>query len=104
MIDEFGRGFSSLSNIAQLPVQALQIDRRYSLAAKQQPSAERFCRGAIALAQAFGMTTIAPGIDDDAIRRNMLALGCEQGLGDFYPPVRLALAADDDDRGVAIAG
>ncbi len=104
MIDEFGRGFSSLSNVAQLPVQALQIDRRYSLAATQQPSAERFCRGAIALAQAFGMTTVAPGIDDDAIRRNMLALGCEQGLGDFYPPIRLASpAAAADDAGVAIA-
>jgi predicted signal transduction protein with EAL and GGDEF domain len=104
MIDEFGRGFSSLSNIAQLPVQALQIDRRYSLAAPQQPSAQRFCRGAIALAQAFGMTTVAPGIDDDATRRNMLALGCEQGLGDFYPPIQLvspAIAAGDD--GVAIA-
>lgn len=104
MIDEFGRGFSSLSNIAQLPVQALQIDRRYSLAATQQPSAERFCRGAIALAQAFGMTTVASGIDDEATRRNMSDLGCEQGLGDFFPPIRLASpAAAADDAGVAIA-
>lgn len=104
MIDEFGRGFSSLSNIAQLPVQALQIDRRYSLAAAQQPSAERFCRGAIALARAFGMVTVAPGIDDDAIRRNMLDLGCEQGLGDLFPPIKFASPASAaGDADVAIA-
>ena len=104
MIDEFGRGFSSLSNIAQLPVQALSIDRRYSLAAMQQPAAQRFCRGAIALARAFGMTTIAPGIDDDATRRNMSGFGCQQGLGDFYPPIRLASpAAAAGDEGAAVA-
>jgi EAL domain-containing protein (putative c-di-GMP-specific phosphodiesterase class I) len=85
-------------------VQALQIDRRYSLAAVQQPSAERFCRGAIALARAFGMVTIAPGIDDEATRRNMSDLGCEQGLGDFFPPIRLATpAAAAGHDGVAIA-
>jgi EAL domain-containing protein (putative c-di-GMP-specific phosphodiesterase class I) len=82
----------------------LQIDRRFSVAARQQPAAQRFCRGAIALARAFGMTTVAPGIDNDAIRRNMLDLGCEQGLGDFYPSIKIPMpAVDAGDSGVEIA-
>jgi EAL domain-containing protein (putative c-di-GMP-specific phosphodiesterase class I) len=103
MIDEFGRGFSSLSHIARLPVQALQIDRRFGLAAAQRPSALRFCRGAFALARAFGMTTVAAGIDSDAHRQQMLALGCQQGLGDCFAAISLPAPAPASAGVAAIA-
>jgi EAL domain-containing protein (putative c-di-GMP-specific phosphodiesterase class I) len=90
VIDEFGRGFSSLVRIAQLPLRALQIDRRFVLAAAQRPSAMRFCEAAVALARSYGLTPVASGIDCDATRKQMLAIGCEQGLGDCFAPIELA--------------
>jgi EAL domain-containing protein (putative c-di-GMP-specific phosphodiesterase class I) len=89
VIDEFGRGYSSLARIAKLPIHALQIDRRYVTAAPEKPSALRFCLGAIALAQAYDLTPIASGIDTEAARQQILGLGCEQGLGDCFAPISL---------------
>jgi EAL domain-containing protein (putative c-di-GMP-specific phosphodiesterase class I)/GGDEF domain-containing protein len=92
VIDEFGRGYSALARIAQLPIQALQIDRRYVTAAPEKPAALRFCLGAIALAHAYDLTPIASGIDNESVRQQMLGLGCEQGLGDCFGSISLSLA------------
>jgi diguanylate cyclase len=92
VIDEFGRGFSCLARIAQLPLHALQLDRKFVLSLSERPSARRFCQGAIALARSYGLTPIAPGIDCDATRQQLLELGCEQGLGDYYRPIDLPVS------------
>ena len=93
MLDEFGRGFSSLARLAALPLKALQLDRRFVLAAAQRPSARRFCQAAVAVARANALIPIAAGIDSDSTRQQMLQLGCEQGLGDHFAPLGIALPA-----------
>jgi predicted signal transduction protein with EAL and GGDEF domain len=67
-----------------LPISALQISRGLVVAAAHQPPAMRACRAIVALAEALGVRSIAPGIDDDLSRRSMAGIGCSQGLGDFY--------------------
>jgi EAL domain-containing protein (putative c-di-GMP-specific phosphodiesterase class I) len=85
VIDEIGSGASSLAQLAQLPLSALQISRGLVLAAAHHRPAMRACRAIVALADALGVRSIAPGIDDDLSRRSMAGIGCSQGLGDFYP-------------------
>jgi predicted signal transduction protein with EAL and GGDEF domain len=85
VIDEVGRGFSSLPRLAQLPLGAIQIDRALVTAAAPGSSAERACRAAAALAQALGVTAIAPGIDKPEARARLLALGFSEGIGDAFP-------------------
>jgi predicted signal transduction protein with EAL and GGDEF domain len=87
VIDEFGSGSSSLPQLAQLPIAALQITRGLVVAASHQPSAMRTCQTIVALADALGVPSIAPGIDDEVNRVHMSGIGCSQGLGDLYPPV-----------------
>jgi predicted signal transduction protein with EAL and GGDEF domain len=96
VIEEFGGGFSSLARLAQLPLHALQIDRKFVITTLQRPSALRFCSGAIALARSYGLVPIAAGIDSEAARQQFLELGCEQGLGDCFAPIDLTAAAERD--------
>lgn len=84
VIDELGRGFSSLSRLSRLPVTVLQIDRALVLGALEQDIALRACRAVAALARAYDVTAVAPGIDSEEHRTRMLAIGCTQGLGDLF--------------------
>lgn len=85
VVDELGRGFSSLARLPQWPLQALQIDRGLVVAASRSPVALRSCRAIAALAHALEILPIAAGVDDEATRAGMLAIGCTQGLGDLFP-------------------
>jgi predicted signal transduction protein with EAL and GGDEF domain len=87
VIDEMGRGLSSLARLPQWPVWALQIDRALVKAAGRNAAALRSCRGITALAHALEVATIAAGIDDESTRARMLGIGCLEGLGDHYPAV-----------------
>ena len=87
VIEEFGSGYSSLGRLAQLPLRALQMDRKWVANAAARPSALRFCRGTIALAHSYGLTPIAAGVNDEAARALLLELGCEQGLGGCFAPL-----------------
>jgi EAL domain-containing protein (putative c-di-GMP-specific phosphodiesterase class I) len=86
VVDEIGRGFSSLSRLAQLPIGALQIDRGLVVAAGRNNAALRACRAIAALAHALEVMPIAAGIDDEESRARMVSIGCVQGLGDFCRP------------------
>ena len=85
VIDEIGRGHSSFTQLAQLPVTALQIDRALIVAPAANVAADRACRAVAALAQSLQVTAMASGIDSDAACARALAIGCTQGLGDAFP-------------------
>ena len=89
VIDEMGSGTISLSQLAQLPIAALQITRRYVVAAPHDAAALRTCRSVVALAEGLGVEAIAPGIDANANRECLSGMGCAHGLGDLYPPVAI---------------
>jgi predicted signal transduction protein with EAL and GGDEF domain len=95
IVDELGRGFSSLARLPKCPLWALQIDRALVVAARSSPAALRSCRAIAALAHALELLPFAAGIDDQGARELMLETGCAQGLGDYYPSeLELASAAE----------
>lgn len=88
IIEEVGRGFSSFSRLAQMPLKALQLDRALVVAGAGGRSAiraARACRAVAALANSLDIAAVAPGIDDEATRSRLLSAGCSQGLGDAFP-------------------
>jgi len=85
VVDELGRGYSSLARLPQCPLRALQIDRALVVAARRNAVALRSCRAIAALAHALALVPIAAGTDDEAACAGMLEIGCVQGLGDHYP-------------------
>jgi predicted signal transduction protein with EAL and GGDEF domain len=85
VVDELGRGFSSLLRLPQCPLWALQIDRALVVAARRSTAALRSCRAITALALALDLQPVAAGIDDETMRACMTGIGFVQGLGDHYP-------------------
>jgi len=98
VIDEFGRGFTSLPRLARLPVNALQLDRRLALAAFADPVARRAAAAALAVAKALELVPMSAGIDDEERRQFLRSLGCAQGLGDAFAAVSLQGAAKSGDE------
>jgi predicted signal transduction protein with EAL and GGDEF domain len=84
VIDEVGRGMASLDWLARAPIWGLQLDRAWVTAFRSDPAALKVCSAGIAVAQALQLTPIATGVDDEALRAALLALGCRQGTGDLY--------------------
>jgi predicted signal transduction protein with EAL and GGDEF domain len=90
IVDEFGRGFTSLPRLARLPIGALQLDRRLALSASADPVARRAAGAALAIAHALGVVPMSAGIDDEAQRQLFMSLGCAEGLGDAFGAVSVS--------------
>jgi predicted signal transduction protein with EAL and GGDEF domain len=99
VIDEVGRSLISLDRLARAPLSGLQLDRSWATGLCNDPVAQRACRAGIAVATALGLTPIATGVDDQERHQALVALGCLQGMGDYYaeprPPRSAAVTAPD---------
>lgn len=84
VVDEVARGMGSLDGLARAPLWGMQLDRAWVTAVRTDAVALRVCRAGIGVAAALGLTPIAIGLDDEAQRRVLLALGCRFGSGDLY--------------------
>jgi len=84
VVDEVARGMGSLDGLARAPIWGMQLDRAWVTALRNDDVALRVCRAGIGVAAALGLTPIATGVDDEAQRRALIALGCRYGSGDLY--------------------
>ena len=88
-IDDFGTGYSSLGYLKRLPVQTLKIDRSFVTAMLSDPHDLVIVRSTIDLAHNLGLSVVAEGIEDEATREALAALGCLAGQGFLFGrPVR----------------
>ncbi len=84
IVDEVGRALLPLDRLARAPLFGMQLDRAWAVAASSDAVARRVSEAAIGVARALGLIAIASGIDDEAQRATLLALGCQHGIGDLY--------------------
>jgi EAL domain-containing protein (putative c-di-GMP-specific phosphodiesterase class I) len=84
VVDEVGRGLSSLEQLARGGLSGMQLDRSLATAIRRDPIALMVSRTAVSMAVALGITPIATGVDDAEQRRVLLDLGYREGLGDLY--------------------
>jgi EAL domain-containing protein (putative c-di-GMP-specific phosphodiesterase class I) len=80
-IDDFGTGFSSLGRLSELPIDTLKIDRSFTLRLPADPKSCTLVSTIIGLAHAFGMTTIAEGVETLAQLEHLNAAGCDESQG-----------------------
>jgi diguanylate cyclase (GGDEF)-like protein len=83
-IDDFGIGYSSLSYLEELTVQALKIDRSLIAGLERGESSIAVVRATIAMAHALGITALAEGIETAAQYAILVSLGCDLGQGFFF--------------------
>lgn len=80
-IDDFGTGYASLSYLRDLPASTLKIDRSFVAGIPHDVGAVAIVDGVIGLAQNFGMSCIAEGIETETQRSYLAARGV---LGQGY--------------------
>ena len=82
-LDDFGTGYSSLSYLHSLPLRILKIDRAFVLELDQEgnTNSTTVVAAILALARALNIKVIAEGIETEAQRDALLAMGCEMGQG-----------------------
>jgi diguanylate cyclase (GGDEF)-like protein/PAS domain S-box-containing protein len=80
-IDDFGTGYSSLDYLRRFDVTSLKIDRSFVDGMLTEPGAAAIVRAAIALAHAFGLSTVAEGVETADQQQLLRELGCHEMQG-----------------------
>jgi diguanylate cyclase (GGDEF)-like protein/PAS domain S-box-containing protein len=80
-LDDFGAGYSSLTYLKRLPAQTLKIDQSFVRDMLEAPDDLTILIGIVALAEYFGRTAIAEGVETPAHCEMLLRLGCELAQG-----------------------
>ena len=85
-IDDFGTGFSSLSRLADLPIDILKIDCSFVRRLTPERASHAIVSTIIALARSYGLETVAEGVETVSQLDILAALGCETSQGYLHSP------------------
>ncbi len=86
-IDDFGIGNTSISQLRDLPVARLKIDRTFIAdltGSHQRAGSEMIVKAMVDLAHSFGLEVVAEGVEDSDTEGLIRALGVDQAQGFLY--------------------
>ena len=82
VIDDFGKGYSSLSYLRRLPVDEIKIDRSFIIGMADGED-DTLVRCMIELAHNLGMNVIAEGVETEGVLQQLGGLNCDAVQGYF---------------------
>ena len=80
-IDDFGRGYSSLARLKELPFAELKLDRIFVTDCGTDKVNAPLCKTVIDLAHSFGSIAVAIGIEKASDALALVSMGCDYGQG-----------------------
>ncbi|CAM2974294.1 bifunctional diguanylate cyclase/phosphodiesterase [Skermania piniformis] len=80
-IDDFGSEYASLYYLAQLDVDVLKIDQKFTRRLVTDPATRLIVRHVIELADQLGIAVVTEGVESEAERNQLITLGCKIGQG-----------------------
>lgn len=101
--DDFGAGFSSLSNLHKFAFDYLKIDKSFIEALAANSDGAKIARAVAGLARDLGLTVIAEGVETKALAEAARAIGCTLGQGfAFGEPDGAGVAAPISEAGAPV--
>lgn len=82
-IDDFGKGYSSLNYLQQLPISKLKIDMDFVRNMIADTKSMEIVKGIISIANSLGLIACAEGVETEEQLKLLKDLGCDQVQG-FY--------------------
>ncbi|UWU84380.1 EAL domain-containing protein [Bradyrhizobium yuanmingense] len=83
-LDDFGTGYSSLSYLKRFPFDKIKIDRCFVVDIAEASGSPIIVQAVVNIAAASSMTTVAEGVETEAQRDMLRALGCTQMQGYLF--------------------
>jgi diguanylate cyclase (GGDEF)-like protein/PAS domain S-box-containing protein len=83
-LDDFGKGYSSLSYLKDFPVHTIKADQAFISGLPSQTKDVAIVRAVIALARSLGLTCLAEGIETQGQLDFLRAEGCDLGQGYLF--------------------
>ncbi len=86
-IDDFGTGHSSLATLRRLPAKELKIDRAFVTdLGNGGEEARSIVRAIVQMAHSLQLHVVAEGVETEAQRDALMALGCDELQGYLFSP------------------
>ncbi|MDJ0319338.1 bifunctional diguanylate cyclase/phosphodiesterase [Pseudarthrobacter sp. PS3-L1] len=82
-VDDFGKGFSSLSYLRELPIDELKLDKSFILTMMDDARATALVVSTIDLAHSMGLQMTAEGVENEQVYRALTDYGCDLAQGYF---------------------
>ncbi len=94
-LDDFGTGFSSMSYLKQLPLDAIKIDQSFVRDVHRDERSASICGALLTLGRGLGLKVVGEGVETQAQYEWLAAHGCDQvqGFG-IHRPAPLAQAIE----------
>ncbi len=92
-IDDFGKGYSSLSYLHQYPFDTLKIDRSFVERLGTGGNHAQIVQTIVSLAEGLGMDVVAEGVESALQLAHLRAIGCRSAQGFYFARPMTAEAA-----------
>ncbi len=76
-LDDYGTGYSSMSQLARLPFTEIKIDRSFVMTSRVSRESRLLVASVVDLGRSLGLTTVAEGVEDAAALDLLATLGCD---------------------------
>jgi diguanylate cyclase len=83
-VDDFGIGYTSLSQLRTLPVAEVKIDRTFVTDLERDPQSQAVVRSVIELAHGLGCRVTAEGVETAGVRAWLAAESCDSAQGYLF--------------------
>jgi EAL domain-containing protein (putative c-di-GMP-specific phosphodiesterase class I)/GGDEF domain-containing protein len=80
-IDDFGSGYSNMAYLTRLSASTLKIDQSLVRGMDTGPEGERLVAGIVGMGRDLGYRLVAEGVETEAARDRLAAMGCDLGQG-----------------------
>jgi EAL domain-containing protein (putative c-di-GMP-specific phosphodiesterase class I) len=82
LVDDYGTGYSSLGYLRDLSeISGLKLDRSFVTRLDVDPRSQAIVESTLGLARSLGLSVVAEGVETEAVRDRLAALGCELAQG-----------------------
>ena len=83
-LDDFGTGYAGLDYLRALPFSCIKVDKTFVQQLQTSERSFHIVRSALELARELGMSTVAEGIEEQAVADQLQAMGCTYAQGYLY--------------------